>query len=237
VIRTIKNKAPEESGLSRYYWSLREQGVQRPSRAPSSRPFRGGSGPTVTPGTYKVRFTFGDQMDSTMLEVKFDPRLDVSAADLQARYDAAKRIETGRDRAAKAAKQIHESIKIANSFSKQMTDKDKEGFKEQIELCKTTKDTLNTLLDVFFGKEDERQGITKGEVFTVSRYLGAASRYTGNALHRPGTTELQLIEKFEEELQKAIDQVNSYFETAWPEFRSQMEGVDLNPFKDYEKLE
>ncbi len=237
VIRTIKTKAPKESGLQRMSWNMREQGVQRPSRRTSSRPFRGGSGPSVTPGKYKVRMTFGDQKDSTELEVQFDPRLNVSAGDLQARYDAAKRIESGREKALTAVNRLKESIKIAEDFSKRMKDKDKEAFEEQIELSKTTKDTLNTMLDAYFGKEDERQGITKGEVFTVGNYLGAASRYTSNALHRPGQTELALIEKFESELQEWLDAVNRYYEETWPDYRARMEGVDLNPFKDYEKIE
>ena len=236
LIRTMKLKAPKESGIQRSYWDLHQKGNYDLSRRKINRK-REPSGKWVRPGAYKVRFTFGDQQDSTMVTVAFDPRLSMSAAAIAAKNEALDRIESGELLAFRAVEQLKESIKLAGDFEKQLSDKDKAGLKDAIELCKTTKDTLNGFLDAFLGKEDKRQGITRGQPQRVSNSLRRARFYTGSATHAPGSTELKLIEKFEIDLAEALKPVNEYFETEWPKFRETIEPIDLSPFKDYQKIE
>ena len=45
-----------------------------------------------------------------------------------------------------------------------------------------------------------------------------------------------LIKRFEDDLAKAMETVNGYFNESWPEFRSKVEGLDTSPFKDYEEI-
>lgn len=235
VIRTLKMKAPKENGLHRTYWYMDEKGVDNMSRRPL-RANREPGGVTVMPGTYKARFTFGDQMDSTMVEVKYDPRIELSDADIKGQYDALKNLESKYAMGVKAVERIKESIKIAKGIQSDLKEKDKEGFKEQIELCKSAIDTLNTMLDTFMGEEDDRQGITRGTPNSIDNAHGTAYWYTSNALHAPGDTENKLIKRFEDDLAKAMETVNGYFSNSWPEFRSAVEGLDTSPFKDYEEI-
>ena len=238
VIRTISFKAPKESGLHRFEWGMEEKGVERMRRSGRSRnASREPGGVNVLPGTYKLRMTFGDQKDSTEIEVKFDPRLEVTDAELLAKYNTLKALEGSSELAAKAVKQLTDALEIAEKIEKDMKDKSKETFKEQLKTVKSTKDTLNVLLDVFFGKEDDRQGITANQSDNISSYYWGAYRYTANALHAPTVTENKLIEKFNSELEKAIEMVNGYFEKAWPNFENEMKAVDLSPFKVFEKIE
>lgn len=236
LIRTLKFKAPEESGIQRSYWNMRQKGNYNLSRRNVNLK-REPSGKRVRPGTYKVRFTFGDQKDSTNLTVAYDPRLTMSTSDIAAKNAALDRIEQGEERAFKAVERLKESIKLAGDYEKKLSKKDKEALKEAIELCKSTKDTLNTFLDAFLGKEDKRQGITRGQPESVNNSLRSANFYTSSATHAPGTTELKLIDKFEQDLNEALKPVNDYFETEWPKFRETIEPIDLSPFKDYEKIE
>ncbi len=238
VIRTIRRKAPKENGFHRFTWGMEEKGVKRMRRSDenrnnSSEP----GGVSVLPGTYKIRFTFGDQMDSTNIEVRYDPRLDLSDADIKAKYDALKGLQSSIEKGVMAVDRLKESLELTGKFEKQMKKKDKEGFKEQLETVKNTRDTLNSILDIFFGKEDERQGITRNQPKTlISAYFTAYS-YTANGLHAPGETERKLINKFEEELSEALEVVNGYYDAEWPKFREAMEALDLSPFRDYEKIE
>ncbi|MEQ9231915.1 MAG: hypothetical protein RIF46_14630, partial [Cyclobacteriaceae bacterium] len=136
----------------------------------------------------------------------------------------------------KAVDRLKEAIKIAKGIQGDLKEKDKEGFKDQLELCKSTIDSLNSILDVFVGKEDDRQGITRNSDENINtRYFGAY-RYVSNALHAPGDTENKLITKFEEEFAKALDLVNGYFSEEWPKFREEVEKLDTSPFKDYEEI-
>lgn len=236
VIRTLKQKAPEDNGIHRTFWFMDEKGTDRMSR----RERRGGNrepgGATVLPGTYKVRFTFGDQKDSTNIEVKYDPRIEMSNASIQSKYDALKSLQEKSSLGYQAVERLKEAIKIAKSVQSNLKEKDKEGFKDQLKLCKTAVDTLNSMMDVFFGEEDDRQGITRGTPNSINNSYFGAYRYVSNALHAPGETENKLIKKFEDDLEEALEMVNGYFTTDWPTFREAVETLDTSPFKDYEEI-
>ena len=235
LIRTIKSKAPEKNGLHRTFWYMNEKGVGRMSRRNRSSD-REPSGVTVLPGTYKVRFSFGDQKDSTNVEVKYDPRIEISTTALKAQYDALTGLESKYTLGIQAVDRLKESIEIAEGIQKDLKEKDKEGYEDQIELSKNTTDTLNSMLDVFLGEEDDRQGITRSTPNSVSSFYSGAYRYVENALHAPGETENKLINKFEEELAEAMEMVNGYYADEWPKFREAVENLDTSPFKDYEEI-
>ena len=235
LIRTLKSKAPKKNGIHRTYWSMDEKGVDRMRRG-DRRGNREPGGITVKPGTYKVRFTFGDQKDSTTVEVRYDPRLNMSNSAINAQYAALKGIESKYALGVEAVNRLKESIGIAKGIQKDLKKKDKEGYKDQIELAKSTIDTLNSMLDVFLGEEDDRQGITRGQPNSINNFYFGAYRYVGNALHAPGDTENKLIKKFEDEIASAMDMVNGYYAEAWPSFRAAVEKLDTSPFKDYEEI-
>ena len=89
-IRTV----PKQAGVNRVAWDLRYDGPRMPGggteRAPAAAArFGGGGGPFVVPGTYTVKLTVGGKDYTTPAQVQMDPRITVSAADLQAQLDAA----------------------------------------------------------------------------------------------------------------------------------------------------
>lgn len=235
LIRTLKNKAPKENGLQRTYWSMNEKGSFRMQRGKLNTKREPG-GPTVIPGTYKVRITFGDQMDSTQIEVKQDPRNSISEGDLRARYDALKALQSKQALGSEAVERIKEAIKIAEEIKGDLKDKDEDGFKEQIELSKNTIDSLNSILDLFVGKEDKRQGIVRNPELNINTHYFNAYRYVSGARHAPGDTENKLIAKFEEEFDAVMKTVNDYFGQEWSKYREEIEKLDTSPFKDYEEL-
>jgi len=234
VIRTLSQKAPEKNGMYRMEWSLDEKGIPSMSRNKSSQSGEPG-GVKVLPGTYMLRMSFGDQTDSTKIEVKADPRIPFALDDQKAKYDYLKGLQSEMQRAIDAVKRIQESKKIAETYSKQLSEKN-DLYKDQINLCKTTTDSLEALLDIFFGKQDDRQGITAQKSNHLSGYYFNAYRYASNATHAPTANEIQLRAKFQEELDQSIVKVNAYFETRWPVFRAEIEKIDLSPFKDLDKL-
>jgi photosystem II stability/assembly factor-like uncharacterized protein len=88
VIRELE-KVDKESGLNRAVWDLRYSGP-RPRRQQSDdeNPFGGGPrGPLVLPGTYRVKFLVGDAAFEKQVEVRLDPAVATSNADLEAQLD------------------------------------------------------------------------------------------------------------------------------------------------------
>ncbi|MBV6646096.1 MAG: hypothetical protein KI790_11645 [Cyclobacteriaceae bacterium] len=236
LIRTVKQKAPEKNGIHKILWDKTEKGLHSLTRSEINTKNEP-SGITVLPGMYKVRLSFGDQKDSTTIEVKYDPRLALTNTEITARYEAMKDLDISGGLALKAVERLKKSIKIVEDFSKKFSKKDKEGLKTQIDSCKYFKDTLNVMLDKFLGPEDKRQGFSRGAPDAIIAYYNSARFYTSNALHAPTSTENKLINRFKESLTPQIETVNTFFENDWPKFKALAESVDLSPFTALEKLE
>ena len=79
------SKLSADAGLNRFVWDLRYEEATKVPHAP----LWGGSteGPVALPGNYQVRLTVLGKSYTAPLEVKPDPRLKVTQADLQKQFD------------------------------------------------------------------------------------------------------------------------------------------------------
>ena len=94
VIRrfTTKPRAPIDSlrvsaGMNRFVWNLRYPPASRFEGMILWGGQGGIQGPVAVPGTYKVRLTAGDWNATQSFELKKDPRVTVTQADLQRQFD------------------------------------------------------------------------------------------------------------------------------------------------------
>ncbi|HLG15575.1 MAG TPA: hypothetical protein VJH03_13905 [Blastocatellia bacterium] len=88
VIREMA-QVPKEKGLNRTAWDLRADGP-RTRRAPTEEEtafFGGPRGPQVVPGSYTVKLIVGDTSVEKKVEVRMDPAVSVSTADLQTQFE------------------------------------------------------------------------------------------------------------------------------------------------------
>lgn len=81
------DKKPEkeikpEAGLNRFVWDLRYEEARRVPGYYLWEYGGGARGPVAAPGQYKVRLTAGGQTQTAPLELKLDPRVNVSQADV-----------------------------------------------------------------------------------------------------------------------------------------------------------
>ena len=76
-------------GANRWVWDLRLPDAELVSDAVL---WGSAVGPMVPPGSYQVRMTVGDWTDTSSFEVVADPRQDLDAAALQARFELAREI-------------------------------------------------------------------------------------------------------------------------------------------------
>ena len=235
-IRTLSRKAPDTTGLHRVFWYMDEKGADFPSR----RDRRGNSEPggtSVLPGKYKIRMKFGEAMDSTMIEVKFDPRVEMPLSTLQAKYRFSKQIEKHQQTAADAMDRLRKSMDIAADYEKRLKELDKDTYKEEIDASKAIQDSIKVLMDPIVGKESDLQGIVSFLEVPVSSRLRNVNSYMESSLQVPGPTEERLLSQAQDQLEAIIKDVNEFYRSSWPEYRNKMEGLKLSPFKDYEPLE
>ncbi len=231
LIRTLKYKTPEKKGFHRIYWGLNEKGPDRPARKISkSTRERGGS--SVKPGTYKVKVLYGETVDSTRVTVKTDPRLKVSTASINEVYQNSKKLEGYTQTAADAVKQLVESKNLANKFAKEMKTLDKDKYKTQIKASKDISKAIDSVVALYIGKEDKRQGITRNPETNVMQRIGNARGYVGSRKNGLTTTEKNLIKFAEDDLKAALEKTNAFFSEKWNEYQTNIKALDLTPFKE-----
>ncbi len=233
LIRTLKYQTPEKKGFHRIYWGLDEKGPDRPARK-IREPKREPGGVTVKPGKYTVKVTFGERTDSTTVTVKTDPRLNVSPTSINEVYELGKKLEGYTQTAADAVKQLVQNKALANTFQKEMKDLDKDKYKDQIKASKEIVKAIDSVIALYLGKEDKRQGITRNPEITVMQRIGTASYYVATRQSGITETETRLVQFAKDELKKALDKTNAFFDEKWNPYRTTIEALDLSPFKEPE---
>ncbi|NJN42200.1 MAG: hypothetical protein HC811_08260 [Flammeovirgaceae bacterium] len=241
LIQTITRKAPEENGIHRTTWNMTEKGVTRPSRTER----RGGgggfqfgpSGPSVLPGDFKLRLSYAGAKDSTMITVMADPRYNTPRSVLEARYNMTKDLEKLTTAAEQASARLRESLKITDEYEKKIKELKRDELKEAGTKTKAMKDSVNALLDYMFGKEDERQGITRNPDPTPLSYIFVAQSYIGSSNEPINETDRRVFKHAEDKVSEMITKVNAFYEKQWPEYKTFMEKQNISPFKDYKPIQ
>jgi len=231
LIRTLKRKAPDSTRIYKWRWFMNEKGGDRPSRT-IRKQTRESGGTGVKPGTYKVVMSFGDQTSEEMITVKSDPRLDVSSKAINETYTVSKEIQSIRQTAADAVKQLVESKNIAKDYSKNLAKLDKKKYKDQIKASKDIIKKIDKVIAIYLGKVDKRQGITRNPEVNVNQRIGNASFYSGTRPNGLTTTEKTLIKHAKNAVKDALDKTNTFFNEVWKPYQTKMEGLNTTPFKD-----
>ena len=210
-----------------------EKGIEWPSKKIRESK-REPSGVQVMPGTYRAVLRYGDQNSETVIEVKNDPRISYDAEATQDVYDSLKEFEHQQEITFNAVKQLVESKNIVSEFSDKLSKKDKKLNKEALKNCKEITKKIDTILALYFGKDDKRQGITSDPVVSVTERIGTALYYTSTRQHGITDTERHLMGQVKIAIGNALKTTNSFFEEEWLTFQTEMEAKDLSPFKAIE---
>ncbi len=233
LIRTIKQKSPDENGLHKITWRLDEKGVRRPSRATSQR--RGNwepRGVSALPGTYKLVLSHGKEKDSTSVQVEFDPRIQLANDVLETKYKLLKDVEKTMEQMANISQQLNESKEIVKNYKKQLSDLKDKKYADLIKKHDTISKKLDGYVDELLGKEDKRQGITRSTDPTVVSNLFTAYSYINDLIQLPGSTEKQLLENAINAFETYKATINAFYQKDWVEYKNEIEKLNLSLFKE-----
>ena len=230
LIRTLKKKTPKENGIHTWTWYMDEKGTQSPSKKLKESK-REPSGVSVLPGNYTTVLSYGDQVSKTRITIENDPRITRNQEASLEIYEVLKEMEDLKKVTANAVKQLAESKKIVSKFLDRLTEKNKGDYAENIEKCNEIAEEIDTVLALYFGKEDTRQGITNTpEVSVIDRYR-TASYYIGTRQNGMTETEHILLKQAKEALSEALKSTNLFFETEWVDFKLKMENIKFTDFE------
>ena len=230
LIRSLKKKIPDSTGIYRWIWNMNEAGVDRPSRKIKERKKEPG-GVAVKPGSYRLEITFLDKTATSTISVESDPRLEVSEKAINDAYNAGKELEDMIQTAAEAVKQLVESKQTVKEFQKKMKKEDKDGYKTEIKSSKEIIKKIDSLIAQYIGKDDKRQGITRNPDVTVMQRIGTANRYSRSRPMGITNTEEDLMKFAWEQFNEALIKTNSFFESEWVNYKNDIEQLNLSPFK------
>lgn len=237
-IRTFE-RTPEHDGINRTSWGMDRAGIRGASRRKARPNAPEPSGGDVLPGTYKVKFTYGEFSDSTTVKVMSDPRIEVTMAALRKTAELRDQVAQLSATLGKATDQLidaNEIVETHETLAKADT-RDKKELKEINEANKEIKKKIEDLMNMVFGTPDDRQGITRNPEPTTMQAIFAPFRYLGSDYDGPGTTEANLLRLAEEEVDKAITKINAFFTEDWPAYQQKMEAANFNPFKEFKTVD
>ena len=215
---------------------MNEAGVDRPSRKIEKRKKEPG-GVQVKPGLFKLEMTYGDITSSNSILVKSDPRKAISEKAINDSYTTGKLLEKMTRSVSDAVRQLVESKNTANDLKKKLNKEDKEKYKEQIKSSKEIVKRIDSLIGLYIGKEDKRQGITRNPEINVLQRIRTANWYSGSRPNGITKTETTLIEHARNQLIETLTITNDFFKTDWNKYQNEMEKLELSPFKKVDILE
>jgi photosystem II stability/assembly factor-like uncharacterized protein len=231
LIRTLKRKIPDSSGIYHWSWFMDEAGVDRPSRKIRERKNEPG-GVSVKPGNYRVELNYMEQVSASSIEVKSDPRIEVTQRAIDESYAMGKNLEKLTRTVADAVEQLVESKKSLEDYNKRLKELDEDKNKGLIKDGKEKIKKIDSLLAFYIGKEDSRQGITSYPEPTVMDRINNASYYVSSRPNGMTATEERLYKQAKDALQKAIQNTNEFFNSEWPEYQTKVKGVEISSFKE-----
>ncbi|MEM6514801.1 MAG: hypothetical protein AAF688_01370 [Bacteroidota bacterium] len=235
LIRTLKRKTPDSTGVYKWGWYMSEKGVDYPSRTIRKRNREPG-GVSVKPGTYRAVMTYGDQTSAQNITVASDPRIKVSEENTNQVYAKMKELEKMQQTAADAVKQLVESKNTIKEYQKMLKKIDKDKYKDELKLSKKIAKSVDSLIDKFIGKVDKRQGITRNPEVTPMQLLGQARGYVSSRQNGITSTETTLIKNAREALENVLSGTNTFFKDDWAPYKAKMEALQLSPFKQTEEF-
>jgi len=231
LIRSLKFKTPEKAGFHRIYWNMDEKGPDYPQRKIDKSKNEPG-GISVRPGRYRVKLSYGNVSEETEIQVQADPRMKVSQASADEVYETAQRLEKMTQTAADAVKQLVESKNIAEKFQNDLKALDEKKYKDQIKASKDIVKQIDSVVALYLGKVDKRQGITRNPEITVMQRIGAANGYVQSRQNGITETERKLMRFAETDLKSAIQKTNAFFVDEWEAYRTSIQALEVSPFKE-----
>ncbi|WP_286261751.1 WD40/YVTN/BNR-like repeat-containing protein [Thalassotalea atypica] len=232
IVRTFVTKLKQ--GVNRIVWGLESDGRGRmPGQEPKEDKDILPAGPEVVPGTYTLHIKLNDHELETTAKVLQDPRYNVTAADMQMRYEMEHKAVGLYDTLTKAVHALVDSKKDVELIQG-MANKALESVKESKDehpaskLAKSADELIKKIgeLDKNLRSIPKTNGIVD-ESYKVSSHIFMAWGYAGSRYGKPSPTAEIYLEKAKIELGKGVGNVNTFIEKDLEEFKKQYQASGL----------
>ncbi|MEO0778527.1 MAG: hypothetical protein AAF146_18315 [Bacteroidota bacterium] len=224
-----------KTGMNRITWGLSRKGVRFPSRRKIKPDADDPWGPSVSPGTYELHFTYGDWTDSTRVEVRPDPRESYNPQQQAQRDTALADFFRLVDKASEGFNRLQEARKTVKLVDQQMVHAVDSTKKQIADLGKAMVDSIDTIMEVYTFPEDAK-GIDSVTP-TLNRSLYRASSFLYDAPGEPGQNAQHAVALARDGVEEVLAQINRFFATDWEAYQEAVEAVEAPLFESYEAIQ
>jgi len=211
VIRTLKAPAAK-AGVNRIVWDLGHDAATKMLGAGGGGFFSGGINPYVAPGSYTARLTVNGQVLETPIEVRADPRIEMSAEDYEARTKTLLELRA-------LLSQTHSMINNNGTFQTQLKELKKklDQSKEQ-DFDKSLPDDIENALKKLSDLQDEHMkmpppGMNYRQRPRIREEIRSLMRAINSATASPTQPQLDRLQQLKGEFDQAQGILNQILET------------------------
>lgn len=237
VIRRFQE--PAKPGVNRTAWDLRRDGFRRPrgEREETPAAFRP-PGPPALPGRYTMRIKHQGNEASASVEVREDPRFNVPLATQREKLDFILAVGRRQEVAAEAVDRLRDAKRAADRAVEQARAargaQDSASVKALEQAADSLKKRLTEVEELFTGPQ-ETQGIVRAPDAVLPQ-LGNVYGSLMSSREAPTDAERRYLRDAEEDLQRAIERVNSVFAQDVARFRERVRALNVEFFPAQEPL-
>ncbi len=233
LIRTFKSSV--DTGMNKIYWFLNRKGVRQASwedpRPDADEP----SGGSVVPGRYKLVVSYGKEKDSTYVNVKLDPRSNLTTKDLVDKDAVLEDFQKVSDKAAQAFTRLKEANKTIDLVDAQLGANAPDSIKTQVsKLGKAVKDSIGNLQKLFLSPRDAKGIVRSADA--LSDAMQRAQFMLNSSQGKPQENAMVALGKAKDKANSVIEKVNAFFTNDWQKYQDKVEAVKYSLFKKYTPL-
>lgn len=231
TIRTLKHEV--KAGLNRVRWGMDRKGVLYPSMRERKRSSEPGGNP-VLPGNYKFYISCEGHIDSGIVELKMDPRIQISIENLKIKSDSLQVYYQYVDQATDAFNKLKDAKKTIELVDKLIPGLQDSIQKDIKKMNEAHKDSIEGLMQLYMDTE-EVKGIG-GTPNLLNSTLYNTNSYLNSSFGEPKENAIIQFNNMKRQLQSALDEINAYMDGDWKKYKNQIESLEFDLFKDSEPV-
>ncbi|HEX8969406.1 MAG TPA: glycosyl hydrolase [Chloroflexota bacterium] len=206
-------RIPKQQGLNRWVWNLRYPDATKIDDDDAANELVEGAiaGPSVPPGTYLARLTVGDRVYEHDFEVRKDPRVSASEADLRAQFELLSRLHQRLSETHVAINQLRVLRRRAEDWSARSRDKPDLAAVHQAAqaLLERLKPIESELIQV----KAKSRGDTLNFPVRLNGKLAALSGLIASADSAPTASARAVFDELSKRVQVQLDQLSEVMAT------------------------
>ncbi|MBX2944025.1 MAG: hypothetical protein KF860_16950 [Cyclobacteriaceae bacterium] len=227
LIRTLKHQP--KKGFNRIMWDLDVKGTRMPDTKKPKEDAAERSGRSVTPGNYKVVVTYNGFKDSTKVEVKLDPNIQMTVNELSEKAALIDKFNSIAEVATAKTDRLNDSKETVDLILTQL--KAQGNSNTQLKQhADSIKSKINKLILRINPREDIQGFSDDPNLVTVQ--LSTSRRFLQDTTYPVTETQKRVLAVTEKNIKPIMDDADAFFAKDWEAFKKAVSDAHFSLFKE-----